>query len=163
MLTPDDPNYSDCRSPCGSGSAQIAYNYDGSVYTDDEGRMVAHMGNDFFKLGNVKTHSFAELMSHPTVKALAVASIQDALPACSDCVYKPYCGIQPLHNYMFEGDLFGQRPRSRKCQEFYGQQQHLFSLLEQDADGSVERILRRWTIQRSRPGTTPYPSSTVNQ
>ncbi len=162
MFTPDDPNYSDCRSPCGSGSAQLAYNFDGSIYTDDEGRMAAHMGNDFFKLGHVDTSSFDEILRHPTVKALKVASIQDALPACHSCVHKPTCGVQPLHNYMFDGDIFGQRPRSRKCQEFYGVQQYLYQLLSNDTDGSLERIFRRWTIQRSRPGTTPYaPASEV--
>ena len=85
--------------------------------------------------------------------------IQDALPACADCVYKPSCGIQPLHNYMFDGNFFGQRPRSRKCQEFYGQQQYLFEKLANDTDGKVERIFRRWTIQRSRPGTIPWPTA----
>lgn len=159
MLTPDDPNYSDCRSPCGSGSAQLAYNFDGAIYTDDEGRMAAHMGNDFFKLGHVESSTFDEVLRHPTVRALAVASIQDSLPACHSCVYKPTCGVQPLHNYMFDGDIFGQRPLSRKCQEFYGVQQYLYHLLANDTDGSIERIFRRWTIQRSRPGTTPYAPS----
>jgi His-Xaa-Ser system radical SAM maturase HxsB len=158
MLTPDDPNYTDCRSPAGSGTAQLAYNFDGSIYTCDEGRMVAHMGNDFFKLGHVSHSTWKDVTTHPTVKALAVASIQDALPACSTCVYKPSCGIQPIHNYMFDGDLFGQRPRSRKCQEFYGQQQYLYGLLANDTDGSIEKIFRRWTIQRSRPGTIPWSS-----
>lgn len=156
LLTPDDPNYTDCRSPAGSGSAQLAFNFDGAVYTCDEGRMVAHMGNDFFKLGHVASSTWDEVTRHPTVRALAVASIQEALPACADCVYKPSCGIQPLHNYMFDGDLFGQRPRSRKCQEFYGEQAEIFRLLAAD-DGRDEAIFRRWTIQRSRPGTIPYP------
>jgi uncharacterized protein len=158
ILTPDDPNYTDCRSPCGSGNAQIAYNFDGTIYTCDEGRMVAHMGNDFFKLGHVSGQSWKDIAGHPTIRALAVASIQDALPACSDCVFKPSCGIQPLHNYMFDGDLFGQRPRSRKCQEFYGEQAEVYRRLADDVDGRFEKIFRRWTIQRSRPGTIPYPT-----
>lgn len=156
MLTPDDPNYSDCRSPCGSGSASLAYSYDGTLYTDDEGRMAGHMGDDFFKLGHVDTTTFPELLRHPTVRALAVASIQDALPACADCVFKPSCGIQPLHNYKFEGDIFGQRPRSRKCREFYGQQALLYRLLDEDKDGSLTRIFRRWTLTRPRtPAQAP--------
>lgn len=158
ILTPDDPNYTDCRSPVGSGMATLAYNFDGGVYTCDEGRMVAHMGNDFFKLGHVAKDTYKDIARHPTIRALAVASIQDALPGCADCAFKPSCGIQPLHNYMFDGDLFGQRPRSRKCQEFYGQQAEIFRLLAEDTDGSVEKIFRRWTIQRSRPGTIPYPT-----
>lgn len=157
MLSPEDPNYTDCRSPTGSGTATLAYNFDGSIYTCDEGRMLAHMGNDFFKLGHVNASSFKEVASHPTVKAVALASINDALPACSNCVFKPSCGIQPLHNFMFDGDLFGQRPRSRKCHEFWTQQQYLFSKLASDEDGKYERIFRRWTVSRARSGTIPYP------
>lgn len=157
LLTPDDPNYTDCRSPVGSGTATLAYNFDGSIYTCDEGRMLAHMGNDFFKLGHVKSSSWKEVAHHPTIKAVALASVNDALPACADCVYKPSCGIQPLHNFQFDGDLFGQRPRSRKCREFYGEQAYLMGKLAADPDGRIERIFRRWTIQRSRPGTIPYP------
>ncbi len=157
MLTPDDPNYTDCRSPVGSGMATLAYNYDGGIYTCDEGRMAAHMGNETFRLGHVAQSTWDEVRAHPTIRALAVASINDALPACVGCAYKPSCGIQPLHNYMFDGDLFGQRPRSRKCQEFHGVQTWLYERLAADADGSDERIFRRWTIQRSRPGTVPYP------
>ncbi len=157
MLTPDDPNYTDCRSPTGSGTATLAYNFDGAIYTCDEGRMLAHMGNDFFRLGHVRQSAWQEVAHHPTVKAVALASITDALPACASCVYKPSCGIQPLHNFMFDGDLFGQRPRSRKCREFHGMQTFLFSKLAGDADGGVERIFRRWTISRSRPGTISYP------
>lgn len=156
ILTPDDPNYTDCRSPAGSGQAQIAYNFDGAIYTCDEGRMAAHMGDEFFRLGHVASSEWKDIARHPTVKALAVASINQALPACADCVYNPYCGIQPLHNYKFDGDLFGQRPRSRKCQEFLGTQRYLFGKLIGDTDGSVERIFRRWTINRSRPGTIPW-------
>ena len=33
------------RSPCGAGTGQIAYYYDGNIYTCDEGRMLAEMGN----------------------------------------------------------------------------------------------------------------------
>lgn len=159
ILTPDDPNYTDCRSPAGSGQAQLAYNYDGAIYTCDEGRMAAHMGDEFFRLGHVTSSEWEEVTRHPTVKALAVASINDALPGCSTCVYKPYCGIQPLHNYKFDGDLFGQRPRSRKCKEFLGTQHLLFEKLAGDTDGSVERLFRRWTIHRSRPGTIPWETS----
>ncbi len=157
LLTPDDPNYTDCRSPVGSGTATLAYSFDGSIYTCDEGRMLGHMGNDFFKLGDVRGSSWKEVAHHPTVKAVALASINDALPACSNCVFKPSCGIQPLHNFMFDGDLFGQRPRSRKCQEFFGEQSWIFQRLASDTDGRIERIFRRWTIQR--PRTTSSSSS----
>lgn len=155
MLTPDDPNYTDTRSPSGNGLAQLAYNYDGSIYTSDEGRMVGHMNNHMFRIGHVASSTYAEVVGHPTVKALAVASITDALPGCSTCVYKPYCGVDPLNSYMMEGDLFGQRYRTPLCQERMGQQEYLFRRLMDDRDGSIERIFRRWTIRRSPECTLP--------
>ena len=52
ILTDRDPNYMELRSPCGAGIGQIAYNYNGQVFTCDEGRMMAQMGEDMFKMGD---------------------------------------------------------------------------------------------------------------
>jgi len=43
ILTENDPNFLDSRSPCGACIGQVAYNYDGKVYTCDEGRMFARV------------------------------------------------------------------------------------------------------------------------
>jgi hypothetical protein len=43
ILTDRDPNYLDERSPCGACIGQVAYNYDGKIYSCDEGRMLARM------------------------------------------------------------------------------------------------------------------------
>ena len=56
-----DPNYLDIRSPCGAGIGQIAYSYDGKIYTCDEGRMLGGMGDDIFCIGNV--HSICHACS----------------------------------------------------------------------------------------------------
>ena len=153
MLTPDDPNYVDIRSPSGAGLGAIAYNYDGRIFPSDEARMIDAMGDDAFALGSVHSDSLQEIVTHPTVRALAVASIQDSLPACSTCWNKPYCGIDPLDNYMVHGDIFGQRPLSPNCKEYYGLASLLFEKLDGDRSGDIERIFRRWTIGRSRLNT----------
>ena len=150
MLTPDDPNFVDIRSPVGSGTGQLAYMYDGSIHASDEGRMIAAMGDDLFTLGHVDHTSFEEAANHPTTKAIAVASLLDSLPMCADCWNAPFCGVRPLHNYMLQGDLFGQRARTPKCKEHMGISRFLLSKLDGDEDGSVERIFRRWTISRPR-------------
>jgi hypothetical protein len=36
ILTDRDPNYRDERSPCGAGIGQVAYNFDGKIYSCDE-------------------------------------------------------------------------------------------------------------------------------
>ena len=179
MLTEDDPNFVDIRSPVGSGTGQLAYMYDGSIHASDEARMIAAMGDDLFTLGHVSNTSFAEATNHPTVKSIAVASLLDSLPMCADCWNAPFCGVRPLHNYMQAGDLFAQRPATPKCKEHMGIAKLLLQRLDQDEDGSVERIFRRWTFRRPRdpeeglndepldagpavgdPGSPPAPSPT---
>lgn len=151
MLTPDDPNFVDILSPCGAGTGQVAYNYDGRIFTCDEARMTDAMGDDRFAIGHVKDTSYQELVRHPTVKAMALASLQDSLPGCDTCWNKPFCGVCPMHNHMMGGDLFGQRPRSPKCAEYYTIASLLLEKLGNDPNGDIERILRRWTVRRRRP------------
>jgi len=154
MLTPYDPNFVDIRSPVGSGTGQMAYNYDGSVYPSDEGRMISAMGDELFRLGHVDDLTMEDAMLHPTVRSLAVASYLDSLPGCSSCWNAPYCGVRPLHNYMHTGDLFGQRPNTFKCVEHMGISKLLIKKLSEDTDGSVESTFRRWVVDRPRVSDT---------
>lgn len=154
MLTPDDPNFVDVRSPCGAGTGQVAYNYDGKIFTCDEGRMVSAEGNDVFQIGVTATSGYRDMLEHPTVRALAVASLQDALPGCNTCWNKPFCGVCPLHNYQSSGDIFGQRPNSPKCKEHYTIATLLFEKLADDPDGKFEKTLRKWTLTRPRESSS---------
>ncbi len=150
ILTPDDPNYVDIRSPIGSGTGQVSYNWDGRIFPSDEGRMVAGMGSDFFQIGVLGETNYQEMVCHPTVKALAVSSLLDSLPACNTCFNAPYCGVRPINNYMESGDLFAQRPRTPKCREHMNITRILFEYLANDEDGRIEAIFRRWVINRPR-------------
>ena len=71
LLTDTDPNFVDIRSPVGSGTGQICYGYDGSIFPSDEGRMVHGMGDDIFKIGHVDHTTWDEAANHPTVRAIA--------------------------------------------------------------------------------------------
>jgi len=150
ILTPDDPNFVDIRTPVGSGTGQICYGYDGSIYPSDEGRMVHGMGDPIFRLGHVDDTPFETATRHPTVRAIAAASLLDALPMCESCWNAPYCGVRPLHNYMMWGDLFAQRPLTPKCTQHMRMVEILFERLGQDTDGRTEAIFRRWTLDRPR-------------
>ena len=150
MLTPDDPNFVDLRSPVGSGTGQITYGYDGVIYPSDEGRMVAAMGDDIFRIGHVDTTSFAEATTHPTVRALATASLLDALPMCESCWNAPFCGVRPEHNYMQSQDLFGQRPLTPKCTQHMRIVEMLLKRLDADTTGETTALFRRWTVERPR-------------
>ena len=101
MLLREDPNFFEARSPCGGGIGQLLYNYNGDIYTCDEGRM---LGEDICKIGRVGETSYTDLLAHPTVKTFCLASCLESLP-CDNCAYKPYCGTCPILNYAETGQV----------------------------------------------------------
>ncbi len=149
ILTGEDPNFLDIRSPGGSAIGQLAYSYDGKIFTSDEGRMMAEMGEGMFHIGDVQTAKYRDLMKHPTVRALVMASIREAQPDCTTCTYVPYCGIQPEHNFRSFGNIFGRMRESTLCSVHKGIQDFLFEKLRENDPTTVE-ILRRWTTVRER-------------
>jgi len=135
-----DPNFLDLRSPCGAGIGQIAYNYDGSVYTCDEGRMLAAMGDTSFCMGKVGKNTYKDLVSSPVVRCTVTASLTDIQPLCSECVYKPYCGVCPVYNYSEHGDLF-MYSAGYRCEIYRGIFDYIFTLI---LDKRKEKLLREW-------------------
>jgi His-Xaa-Ser system radical SAM maturase HxsB len=149
ILRGDDPNYLDIRSPCGAGIGQIAYGYDGSVFTCDEGRMLHEDGDDTFLIGHVAESKYRDVVGHETVRALALASNLDAQPGCTTCAYRPYCGVCPVHNHRTQGSIFGRMSESRWCAVHMGIQDFLFELIARGDPRTLE-ILDRWTTSRPR-------------
>ena len=138
-------NYMELRSPCGASIGQIAYYYDGNVYTCDEGRMLAEMGNPAFKLGSLKTDDYNTLMDSKVCKTACVASILESIPSCSDCVYQPYCGTCPVVNYALYKDIYEKYPGGYKCKIYKGILDIIFSILL-DGDLTVENIFKSWIL-----------------
>jgi uncharacterized protein len=149
ILGDDDANFLDVRSPGGAGIGQIAYSYDGKIYTSDEGRMLGKTGDDFFCIGDVRSSTYRELMTHETVRALTLASNLDAQPDCVNCAFNPYCGIVPEHSYRSQGSIWGRMRESSLCAVHKGIQDYLFDLLRRD-DPQINETLRRWTTIRER-------------
>jgi uncharacterized protein len=149
ILSDDDPGYVDLRSPCGAGVGQLAYASDGSVYTCDEGRMVARMGDDVFRIGEARSMTYDDILENETVRSIGIASLLDALPGCRRCVYQPYCGVCPVYNYVCQGSIFGQQPTNDRCRINRWTLDHLFTLLDRDGE-AVKKIFERWIIQKPR-------------
>jgi len=137
ILTDQDPNFLELRSPCGAGIGQMLYNYDGKVYTCDEARM---LGEDTFLLGNVKDNSYKELVASPNIRAVCQASLLDNL-ACDNCVYKPYCGVCPVLNYALYGDLFPPATDDYVCKLHQGMLDYIFKKLQNE---KVEKVFQKW-------------------
>ena len=134
-------NYMELRSPCGAGLGQMAFYYDGNVYTCDEGRMVAEAGDLAFKIGTVDD-SYDKLVQNPVCCATSVSSLVESLPSCSDCVYQPYCGVCPVVNYAISGDVFTQGSYSFRCEVYRKIQDYLFEILKNRPNDV--KILESW-------------------
>ncbi|MBI4802326.1 MAG: His-Xaa-Ser system radical SAM maturase HxsB [Elusimicrobia bacterium] len=138
------PGYLDARCPCGAAIGQLAYNYNGDIYTCDEGRMVGWAGDVLFKLGNVFRDAYKKVMSSGLTRVCAVSSNLEAQPACARCAYKPYCGVCPVYNYATQGSLWGNMPSNDRCGLFKGIFETLFAFLKNPGNTA---ILKKWVAK----------------
>jgi radical SAM protein with 4Fe4S-binding SPASM domain len=136
-------NYMELRSPCGASVGQIAFYCNGNIYTCDEGRMLAEMGNEMFLLGNVNSSAYTDLMDSTTTKATCSASILETIPGCCDCVYQPYCGTCPVINLAIDGNIFPRSAWHYRCKIYSGMLDTLFSCLEHE-NSEEKSIFQTW-------------------
>lgn len=149
MITDRDPNFLDLRSPCGAGIGQMAYNYDGKIFTCDEARMLHEMGEDLFLLGSAGKDLYVDLVGSPITCSILVASLLDAYPYCQGCAFKPYCGICPIINYIEQGDIFGSMEHNSKCRINKAILGYLFNKMH-NISNEMLQIFRKWSIFRIR-------------
>jgi uncharacterized protein len=142
MLTNQDPGYVDLTSPSGIGIGAIVYNYDGSVYASDEGRMLAEMGDETFRLGDLHTDSYEDIMLSEALLAPLEESFASSAPMCSDCAFEPYCGSDPVYHYATSGDFLGRKPESDFCQRNMAIFKHLLERYESDPE--ARKVFLRW-------------------
>ena len=143
IMTPWSLGFVDMQSPSGAGIGVVVYNYDGDVYASDESRMLAEMGSHVFRMGNVIENDYSEIFFGEAMQNIASASCNESLAGCSDCVYQPYCGADPVRHYSTQGDIFGNRPASGFCQKHLWVFRHVFDLML-NADLELERIFWAW-------------------
>lgn len=136
-------NYMELRSPCGATVGQVAYFYDGNIFTCDEGRMLYEMGNDAFKLGNVFENTYDDIVQSPVCKAVCVASLLEGQIKCCDCVYQPYCGTCPVVNLAQEKDLFFKNHNSYRCKIYGGMLDIIFKILYENNNEEIN-VFKKW-------------------
>lgn len=137
-------NYMELRSPCGAGIGQLAYYADGEIFTCDEGRMLHEMGDSTFRLGNVFSDSYSDIMNNGVCRTACASSILESIPVCCDCVYQPYCGTCPVVNYAKNNDVIEKEPRGYRCKIYSGMLDYIFKQLK-NGDEETTDILRSWS------------------
>lgn len=156
ILNGEDPNFLDIRSPSGAGISAIAYNYDGLVFAGDEARMLHETGDDTFLLGKVGELTYDQMMAHPTIRALVLASNVNGRPDCVNCAYNPYCGVDGVHTYKTQGSISGRMRESTVSAVHKGILDYLFEKIR-EGDPETLQVFRRWTINRTRDHFVQVP------
>jgi len=141
ILKYKDASYYEMRSPCGAGIGQLAFNYDGKVYTCDEGRMADRMGHENFRLGAVRSERYDDVIDNEVTRTMCLGSSLDNQAGCADCVYKPYCGICPLANFIEYGTIFPQIPNTDRHKINKALFDYLFTKLQDEKYG---RVFESW-------------------
>lgn len=141
ILTPFPVGYVDLQSPAGMINNVIVFNYDGDIYASDESRMLAEMGDFTFKIGSLDTHDYNDIFYGSKAREFMDSMLNESMPGCSDCVYQPYCGADPVLHYATQKDMIGHKPSSVFCKKNMSILDHIFQLME---DPRIERIFRNW-------------------
>lgn len=143
MLTDRPIGYVDLRSPAGIGLGALVYNYDGTVFASDEGRMLAEMGDRTFQLGSV-SDSYRSLVYSEKLIDLVGSSLTQCAPECADCAYEAHCGAEPVYHHTTQADPVGIKPLSEFCARQKGVMNLLLDILETSPRDAA--ILRRWAV-----------------
>jgi uncharacterized protein len=143
MLAPFATSYVDLQSPAGLGISGIVVNYDGDVYASDESRMLGEMGDHTFRLGNIMSDRYEEIMLSDFLLVPVSQTMTECVPGCADCGFQPYCGSDPVGHYRTQGDIVGFKPTSDFCKRNMAIMRTLIRLLEDDAKAA--QVLRMWS------------------
>jgi uncharacterized protein len=117
ILTPFATGFVDLQSPSGAGISGAIYDHNGDVFPADEARMLARMGDRRFRMGNVFQESYESIFGGNLLREIVSKSCVEVMPYCSSCVYRTYCGSDPVRNYLETGDLIGKRPDNDFCKK----------------------------------------------
>lgn len=142
MLTSNNPGFVDLMSPSGMGIAAAVYNYDGTVHPSDESRMLAEMGDNTFKLGNVFDNTYEEIFGSDALLTPLEESFALSAPMCSDCAYEPYCGAEPVYHHGIHKDFLGRKPSSDFCHRNMSIFKYLVTRM--DEDPFVKNLFLDW-------------------
>jgi len=147
ILTPFSTAFVDLQSPSGLGLSCALYNYDGKIYASDEGRMLAETGDDTFYLGSINDN-YEEIFSGDKIKNFVENSIAETLPECSSCPFVPYCGADPVRNYVEQNDIIGNRMQSNFCNKNKQIINFLLEIIEKN-DSTIMNVFWSWITHRA--------------
>lgn len=108
-------------APCGAIVGQLSYDYNGDIRTCDEARSF-----DIFKLGNVKTHSYKDII----LEAKDFIGLTSCVASmCDACVFRPYCGSCVVATWGAQGNVISKLAQDHECKIRGGMLKYIFKKL----------------------------------
>ena len=103
-------NYMEARNPCWAVLWQIAYNWNGKIYTCDEWRMLAEVGDESFYVTEIDLNKDAKQIRYEIVtswitKTMLHASMMDFVPWYDTSPITHYCWLCPIYSYTKSGNI----------------------------------------------------------
>lgn len=142
MLLPFSTGFVDLQSPAGFGISGAIYNYDGTIYGCDEGRMLSEMGDKKFMLGTVDD-MYKEVFCSDFLKEFLSNTVVESMVGCCDCAFRVWCGADPVRHYATQKDIIGHKALSEHCQKHMGLFKILLGFLK-DPESNSAKVLRSW-------------------
>ncbi|MCB9665236.1 MAG: hypothetical protein H6732_14085 [Alphaproteobacteria bacterium] len=126
------------RSPA---SGVVAYDTRGGIFPGTAALEVDDPS--MFQLGTAGQTSYRDATTHPTLRALALASLLECLPGFAQHWAAPYLGVDPLASFLGTGDLFAKAPTSAAVAAQVACVEAVFEILLGD-DTATAEALRGW-------------------
>ena len=149
IMTSQSTGFVDLQSPSGAAISGVIYDYNGDVYPADEARMLAKMGDRHFYMGNTVRDNYQQIFGSCAAREITAQSCLEIIPGCSDCVYRPYCGADPIRNYLEYGDVIGRQQNKSFCMKNKGILGHIFEILRKDDPVTID-CLWEWIIPENQ-------------
>lgn len=141
VTEPSDVGFVDFRNPCGAVYSQLAYDINGDVHPCDEARSFPE-----FRLGNVATDSYRQIIQKEQGKAIVRASIPGD-PLCRECAYETFCGLCPIMSYAEGKGLVPTPPKDFRCRLTVFLFDYVFEKMAQNPE-RLNSMLRYQALRR---------------
>ena len=139
ILIAKDPLYVEQMNPAGLGRCALLYNYDGSIYSSDEGRMISE---PVFKIGTVDQKPKEVLTCKENIKTW-LSSYLDL--TCYNSPYRAWGGIHPVHIYQDWGTIIPRASQYSTYKIYAMQCKYLFDKISEN--GFELELFHQW-VQR---------------
>jgi len=106
--------------------------------------MLARMGMDDFLMTDMKDtgkETYESMINSDITKIAIQSSCLDGLPGYNDHVYKPYIGVDIIHNFKTQGSVYCPMIKDEKMQMQIAIIDYIFEKLR---DPEAEKILMSW-------------------